>query len=429
MNLPALQRSVSEAAAGPGSPATPASTAPWCLLPRSTRLAARPRRRAGKLAAWLATGIAALVLATPGLVRATDDDDDDGRGQHRRAQGLPHHVVVPSWPKALPNNWIMGQVAGVAVDRHDRIWILQRPKSNTVDELGAEQEPPRSMCCVAAPPVLVFDTRGNLLESWGGPGAGYDWPQTEHGIWVDLQDNVWIGGNAATDRHILKFSTDGRFLLQIGKPSTDPLDSKRTDILGQVASVTVDDAATEVYLADGYGNKRIVVYDADTGAFKRLWGAYGNAPDDTPPGAYDPEQAPATQFRNPVHCVRIANDGHVYVCDRVNNRIQVFNKAGQFVKEFFVRRETRGNGSVWDLTFSKDNAQRHLFVIDGENNVVWTLERDSGVIRDRQFRNGRNAGQFHWVHQAATDSEGNLYTGEVDTSKRVQKFRLREPRR
>ena len=424
MQLPFLPRSVRLA-----STDSPGSLAPDRPSSQPRRSPARLLRRPALALTWLLTGISALLLATPAVVQATDDAGDDGRSQHRRAQGLPHHVVVPSWPKALPNNWIMGQVAGVAVDRHDRIWILQRPKSNTVDELGAEQDPPRSMCCVAAPPVLVFDTRGNLLESWGGPGVGYDWPQTEHGIWVDGQDNVWIGGNAATDRQILKFSADGRFLLQIGKPSSDPLDSMRTDILGQVASLTVDDAASELYLADGYGNKRIIVFNSETGEYKRLWGAYGWAPIDTPPGAYDPDQPPAMQFRNPVHCVRIANDGLVYVCDRVNNRIQVFNKAGQYVKEFFVRRETRGNGSVWDLTFSKDNAQRHLFVIDGENNVVWTLERDTGVIRDQQFRNGRNAGQFHWVHQAATDSEGNLYTGEVDTSKRVQKFRLREPRR
>ena len=417
---------------GPSQPGDDPCGQPHCKLHGAPRSAKRSRRHHGRLAALLATTVAAftLTLTATTPAQATDDDDDaDGRSHHRRSQGLPQYAVVPAWPKALPNNWIMGQVAGVAVDRHDRIWVLQRPASSTVDELGAAQDPPRSMCCIAAPPVMVFDTRGNLLEAWGGPGAGYEWPKTEHGIWVDRQDNVWVGGNAATDRQILKFSADGRFLLQIGHASADPLDSLRTDILGQVASLTVDDAAGEIYLADGYGNKRVIVFDSSSGEFKRLWGAYGRPPVDTPPGAYDPSQAPATQFRNPVHCVRIANDGLVYVCDRVNNRIQVFTKAGEYVKEFFVRRETLGNGSVWDLTFSKDGGQRYLFVIDGENNVVWTLERESGVIRDTQFRNGRNAGQFHWVHQAATDSEGNLYTGEVDTSKRVQKFRLRQSHR
>lgn len=369
----------------------------------------------------------ALAAFAAGPAGATDDDEDHEHRQWRdsqRSRGLPDYKVVPSWPKQLPNNWILGQVAGVAVDRYDQIWVLHRPRSNTVDELGAAQVPPRSECCLPAPPVLVFNRRGEVVNHWGGDGAGYDWPTVEHGIWVDAESNVWIGGNGATDRQILKFNPSGRFLLQIGRPSSDPLDSLRTDIVGQVASLTVDDRAREVYLADGYGNKRVIVYDSHTGAFKRLWGAYGNRPDDTAPGPYDPLAPIATQFRNPVHCVRLSDDGFVYVCDRVNNRVQVFTKAGRFVREFFVRRETLGNGSVWDLTFSKDRRQRYLLVIDGENNVVWTLDRASGAVVDKQFHNGRNAGQFHWVHQAATDSRGNLYTGEVDTSKRLQKFKL-----
>jgi hypothetical protein len=374
-------------------------------------------------------GALALTAAAVALPAAAIDDGEHGRWREsQRSKGLPDYEVVPSWPKQLPNEWIIGQVAGVAVDRYDQIWVLHRPRSNTVDELGAAQDPPRSECCFPAPPVLVFNRQGDLLKHWGGEGNGYNWPLTEHGIWVDQKNNVWIGGNAATDRQVLKFSDEGQFLLQIGRPSADPLDSSRTDILGQVASLTVDDSASEVYLADGYGNKRVAVYDSETGEFKRLWGAYGNPPVDTPPGAYDPTQPPAQQFRNPVHCVRISYDGHVYVCDRVNNRLQVFTKDGKFIKEFFVRRETRGNGAVWDIAFSSDRDQRYLLVIDGENNVVWTLERDSGAIRDKQFHNGRNAGQFHWVHQAAVDSHGNLYTGEVDTSKRLQKFTLRRGR-
>jgi DNA-binding beta-propeller fold protein YncE len=302
--------------------------------------------------------------------------------------------------------------------------VLHRPRSNTADELGAAQEPPRSECCFPAPPVLKFDPEGNVLASWGGDGEGYNWPAVEHGIWSDNAGNIWIGGNAPTDRHILKFTPSGQFLLQIGQPSSDPLDSSRTDILGQVASLTVDDAANEVYLADGYGNKRVAVYDASNGQFKRLWGAYGNPPNDANPGPYDPAAPIAQQFRNPVHCVRLSNDGFVYVCDRVNNRIQVFTKAGEFVKEFFVRPETRGNGSVWDLSFSTDSAQKYIVVIDGENNVIWTLNRNTGEVVDKQASRGRNAGQFHWVHQFDTDSQGNIYTGEVDTSKRLQKFVL-----
>ena len=191
-----------------------------------------------------------------------------------------------------------------------------------------------------------------------------------------------------------------------------------------MAQIHVDDRANEVYLADGYGNHRVAVFDSRTGAFKRMWGAYGNPPTDLPAGPYDPSQPPATQFRNPVHCVQIADDGLVYVCDRVNNRIQVFTKAGHYLREFFVAPQTRGNGAVWDLNFSTDRNQRYLLVIDGENNVVWTLDRSNGAILDKQFHQGRNAGQFHWVHQAAVDSKGTLYTGEVDTAKRVQRFVL-----
>lgn len=405
-------------------------------LTRSAYSKRWPQRRIGPAVALVTLAMVALAMALPVTTQATERGDDGygdnnqpWQSQLRQSRALPDYAVVPSWPKALPNNWIIGQVAGIAVDRHDRIWVLHRPRSNTVDELGAQQDPPRSMCCIAAPSVLVFNKSGDLLDAWGGSGPGYEWPTSEHGIWVDRQDNVWIGGNGAVDRQVLKFTDDGRFLMQIGHASTDPIDSHRTDILGRVASITVDDHAREVYLADGYGNRRVIVFDSETGQFKRLWGAYGNPPDDTPTGPYDPNQAPSAQFRNPVHCVRIANDGLVYVCDRVNDRVQVFTKAGAFVKEFFIRRATLGNGSVWDLTFSADPRQRYLIVVDGENNVVWTLERDSGVIRDQQFQSGRNAGQFHWVHQVASDSQGNLYTGEVDTAKRLQKFQLRRRRR
>ncbi len=377
--------------------------------------------------AQLRRGLAAAGLTTAALLGASlamAHDDDDARRWTKRHHGLPDYKVDADWPKQLPNNWIMGQVGGIAVDRHDNVWVLQRPRSNTVDELGAAQDPPRSECCFAAPPVLMFDREGRVRRAWGGDDPRYNWPTVEHGIWVDDSGNVWIGGNGPTDRQILKFRANGTFVMQIGHPSSDPIDIQRTDILGQVASLQVDDRAREVYLADGYGNKRIAVYDSETGAFKRLWGAYGSVPIDTNPGPYDPAAPIATQFRNPVHCVRLSDDGLVYVCDRVNNRIQVFTKAGQFLREFFVRRETRGNGAVWDITFSKDRGQRFLLVIDGENNVVWTLDRASGTIVDKQFHNGRNAGQFHWVHQGATDSRGNLYTGEVDTAKRVQKFEL-----
>jgi hypothetical protein len=306
-------------------------------------------------------------------------------------QEAPKYRVDPFWPQELPNKWIIGQIGGMAVDGENHIWVLQRPASNTADELGAAQTPPRSECCFAAPPVLEFDQEGRLLRSWGGPGDGFDWPKSEHGIFVDKAGYVWIGGSGATDRHILKFKKDGKFVMQIGHPSADPADSSRRDILGRPAGIEVDSELHEVYVADGYMNRRVIVFDSETGAFKRMWGAYGNAPKDDDAGAYNPTAAPAQQFRNPVHCVHISRDGMVYVCDRSSDRMQVFTKQGKFVKEFGVRPETLGVGSVWQFAFSTDAQQKFLLVADGEDNVIWTLRREDGAVVGRTGRNGRSA--------------------------------------
>jgi DNA-binding beta-propeller fold protein YncE len=330
----------------------------------------------------------------------------------RAGDGLaPRFQVDPYWPKPLPNRWILGQVAGVAVDAQDHVWIVQRPKSLTEDERGATLSPPRSLCCAPAPPVMEFDAEGNLLQAWGGPGAGFDWPANEHGIYVDPQGNVWLAGNGEKDSHILKFTREGRFLLQIGKPGASGGDADTAN-LGRPADVRVDPSSNELFVADGYGNHRVIVFDAGSGAYKRHWGANGRPPGD----------ASVKQFQNPVHCVRIARDGLVYVCDRRNNRIQVFRKDGAFVTEYTLAPDTRGNGSVWDLDFSHDLGQNYLYVADGENNHVWLLRRDGGKLLSKFARNGRYAGQLHWVHNMAVDSRGHVYTTEVDTAKRVQKF-------
>ncbi len=361
--------------------------------------------------------------------------------RHRaRMPDAPEFKVDPDWPKPLPNQWLLGQVAGVAVDRHDTIWIVQRSRTLTADEAGAEQTPPRSECCFGAPAVMRFDVKGNLLMAWGGPAdpnflssrctpaIGCEWPTNEHGIFVDHNDNVWIAGNGGGNHQVLKFSMDGTFLLQIGRAGVTGGSNattggmNNTPLLGQPADVEVDPTNNEAYIADGYQNKRVLVVDGDTGQYKRHWGAYGNIPSDVDPGPYIAGQAPAPQFRNPVHCVRITEDGLVYVCDRLNNRIQVFRKNGTFVKEFFLDRATLGNGSAWDVDVSPDRRQRWLYNPDGENNKVWILERESGVIADTFGRNGRYAGQFHWIHNLAVDSRGNIYTAEVDTGKRAQKF-------
>jgi hypothetical protein len=340
------------------------------------------------------------------------------------AQAPPSYHVDASWPKQLPNNWIMGQVGGMAVDRQDHIWVLQRPGSNTKDDLGAAQTPPASECCVSAPPVLVFDSEGNLLKSWGGPGQGYDWPSSEHSIFVDPAGNVWITGNGAKDRQAIKLTSDGKFILEIGHPSAAPMNNSDTTILGRPAGIDLDEKAHEIYFADGYLNRRVIVFDSETGAFKRMWGAYGKAPSDADLVPYAPGDAPSQLFRNPVHAVHISQDGFVYVCDRINDRIQIFTKDGKFVKEFILRPETLGNGSAYDFAFSRDAAQRYLLVADGENNVIWTLLRSDGSVQGTTGHAGRNAGQFHHVHAIVSDLKGNLYTGEVETGRRVQKFTL-----
>jgi DNA-binding beta-propeller fold protein YncE len=339
------------------------------------------------------------------------------------AADAPTYQVDAAWPKALPNNWIMGQAAGVAVDADDHVWVIQRPRTLTDDERAASFNPPRTKCCVPAPPVLEFDQAGNVLRSWGGPGQGYDWPENEHGIYIDGKGFVWIAGNGLNDGQVLKFTRDGRFVMQIGRagPQTNSADTSR---LGRPANMAVDLAANEVYVADGYQNHRVIVFDSETGAFKRMWGAYGRPPTDAKLPAFNPDAAPSEQFGNPVHCVKLARDGLVYVCDRVNNRIQVFRHDGSFVREFFVEQRTLADGSVWDLDLFPDENETFLANADGSNNEVRILDRASGAVLGSFGRNGRNAGEFHWVHNLAIDSHGNIFTTEVDTGKRAQRFLL-----
>ena len=354
----------------------------------------------------------------------------------------PQFRVDPFWPKPLPNNWLVGEIAGIAVDSEDRILVLQRPGTLGVLELGAAQSPPTSICCMPAPPILEFDAEGNLLQSWGGPASGYDWPGIEHGLSVDYQGNVWVAGEGSrdpetglghslhgdaepmcVDHQVLKFSRDGTFLLQIGQAGRTG-GSNNTEFLGHPADMEVDPETNEVYVTDGYLNRRVIVFDADTGEYKRHWGAYGNKPDDTDLGPYDPSAPPSQQFHPVVHSVRISNDGLVYVADRVNDRIQVFQKDGTFVKEVIIAKDTIDRGSAWDVDFSPDEKQTFLYNADGVNQRVWILRREDLEILGSFGRRGRSAGQFHWVHKIAVDSHGNIYTGEVNTGRRLQKFVL-----
>jgi DNA-binding beta-propeller fold protein YncE len=370
----------------------------------------------------------------------------------------PRFEVDPLWPKPLPNKWILGQTIGVSVDAQDHVWIIHRAGSLEPGEVHATTTPPTAQCCAPAPPVLEFDAAGNLIGHWGGPGAGYDWPDSNHGITVDYAGNVWIGGNGRgappaargratpaaaqapvagqnrqqdesqtggtqsfNDNMVLKFTAGGTFLMQIGKPLSSK-GSNDVDNLRLPAKTFLDKEANELYVADGYGNHRVIVFDAGTGKYKRHWGAYGKKPDDVDLGRYDPKAPPAQQFRNPVHCADLSVDRLLYVCDRVNDRLQVFKPDGTFVKEGFFNKETLGSGSAWDIAFSRDPQQKYLYLADGEDDKVLVILRDTLEVLTSFGEGGRQPGEFYGVHSIATDSKGNIYTTETYRGQRVQKF-------
>ncbi len=370
-------------------------------------------RRPRTAALALVAGIALLTFGADVLESAAES---------RTRADAPIFEVDPFWPQPLPNHWILGSVVGVGVDSRDHVFIIHRAASlNARTEAGAAQDPPTSECCLAAPPVLEFDPEGNLVNAWGGPGDGYTWPSSNHGITVDPNDNIWIGGNGGGDSHILKFSRDGEFLMQIGIPGQQ-VNSNSREHFGRVAKIAFDATGDEAYLADGYGNRRVAVIDANTGEFLRYWGAYGNEPSDESTGPYDPSAPLSQQFRTPVHCADPSNDGLLYVCDRANDRLQVFEKDGTFVTEKIIAPMTRGDGSVWDVAFSRDPEQTYMYVADGKNMKVYVMDRRSLEILTTFGDGGRQPGLFFAVHSIATDSEGNIYTTETYEGKRVQKF-------
>lgn len=346
-----------------------------------------------------------------------------GAADRQQTVQAPRFEVDPMWPKPMPNHWLLGSVIGVGIDSRDHVFIIHRGDStlNQRTEVGMKANPPIAECCQSAPPIVEFDPEGNLVKAWGGPGEGFTWPASNHGITIDDKDNVWIGGNGNGDSHILKFTHDGKLLQQIGKPGQAPNSNDSTHF-GRVAKISFDTKAQEAYIADGYGNKRVAVLDMKTGAAKRFWGAYGERPDDARLAPYDPSAPLIRQFRNPVHCAEPTNDGLVYVCDRPNDRIQVFRTNGTFVKEVRVAPATRGDGSVWDIAFSKDAAQKYLYLADGKNERVYVMDRQSLEILTSFGDGGRQPGQFFAVHSIATDSKGNIYTTETYEGKRLQKF-------
>jgi hypothetical protein len=370
--------------------------------------------------------------------------EKEGRLEAAAVQA-PRFEVDPMWPKPLPNHWVIGATIGVAVDANDHVWILHRQGSLEAKEQYATMKPKAAQCCAAAPPVLEFNAAGDLVGHWGGPGQGFDWPASNHGIDVDHKGNVWIGGNGrgrqpaaaalpadestmgagrVHDSFLLKFTKSGKFLMQIGKPnegtgSNDPLNLKLP------AKSLVDPKTNELYVADGYGNRRVIVFDADTGKYKRHWGAYGSKPDDTQLPAYDPNAPLAKQFRTPVHGIILSKDGILYVCDRTNNRIQSFKTDGTFLKETVIEKETLGDGATFDVALSRDPQEKYLYVCDGSNMKVHVLLRDTLEILTAFGDGGRQPGQFYAVHSIATDSKGNIFTTETYRGQRVQKFLYR----
>jgi hypothetical protein len=352
------------------------------------------------------------------------------QGPASPAGRVPVFEVDPTWPK-LPNNWVLGTVSSIAVDSHDNVWIFHRPKSVP----AAQKEH-------AAPAVVELDTNGKFVRAWGGPGDGFDWPDTEHGIFVDGKDNVWLTGSGVTakpepreDDMVLKFSTAGKFLKEIGG-RTKSKGNYDTENLNRPADVFLYAKTNELFVGDGYGNRRVIVFDADSGKFKRMWGAFGNPPDNGPSGpsgAPTPElvaklpvgtpERGSPQFGYRVHGLKISNDGLVYVCDRVIKRIQVFTVDGKYVAQAFINRDAPSfDGTASGLAFSGDPAQEFLYVADYGNSHIVVLNRKTLQVLYQFGMRTSKPGDLQSPHNMASDSKGNLYTAEVVPGNRAQKY-------
>jgi hypothetical protein len=367
-----------------------------------------------------ATFVALLV----GLALAQSAVQRVAAAQAQGAVMAPRFEVDPTFPKPLPNGWYQGQTIGLWVDAQDHVWIVHRPDVLDASEGASSQTPPTGECCNIAPPILEFDQAGNVLRHWGGKdGPGYQWPDSNHGLNVDNRGNLWIGGNGAMDGHVLKFTQDGKFVMQVGKKGVTR-NSLAEDHFFQVAKTFFHAPSNEVFVADGYGNRRVAVIDAESGKMKRFWGAYGKPPDDKAAlaqGPYDPT-ATYQHFRGPVHCADVSNDGLVYVCDRTSNRLQIFKTDGTFVKEVYMARDSRADGAVWDTAFSRDAQQRFLYVADGRNQKMRIFDRQSMEELTNFGKGGHYPGEWYSLHNIATDSKGNLYTVETYQGRRLQRF-------
>lgn len=381
-------------------------------------------------------GVTALVLVLIAVAQSGGVRTVAAQGKSKALE-MPVFEFDPGWPKPLPKNWITGNIGAMAVDAKDHIWLAQRPGSTTnlSERYGLEGN---GECCFPAPPVMEFDTAGNLVQAWGpihdeqgkllgpqvwGPHPEVEWPVSEHGIFVDDKDTVWVDSQNAPSQ-VMRFTRNGTFLMRIGK--TESKSSNDTENFAGPTGLWVDAKTNEVFVADGYRNRRVIVFDADTGKYKRHWGAYGKRPPDGPQGG-NPIEGPfnpsvRSQHFATVHCLMMSRDGLLYVCDRVNNRVQVFRPDGTFVNEAVIA-TSKGFGAVHAIGFSPDAAQRFMYIADGANKKVWILQRSDLKTLGAFGHGGRGGGELLVAHALAVDSKGNIYVGETINNNRVQKFK------
>jgi DNA-binding beta-propeller fold protein YncE len=345
------------------------------------------------------------------------------------------------WPPKLPNGWVVGITSFVAVDRHDHVWILHRSRQ-VLPEVKDR----------AAPPVLEFDENMRFVQAWGGPGQGFEWPDTEHGLTVDDKDNVWITGmsplepaysnpSKRTDDMILKFTNKGKFIRQFGGRDRHPFLLGGNDDKTSVHLATdtaVHPKTNELFVSDGYANRRVIVLDADTLAFKRMWGAFGVQP---PPalgrapngGGWPGSQSGLLQYHDPqgphvfnsVHGIKVSNDGLVYVADRNYRRIQVFTLEGKYLSQGFVNPNEPSYYTVCAMAFSPDPQQQFIYVGDYGNGHIHIVDRKTLKVVRSFGKEGGNPGDFRGIHALAVDSTGNLWVAETQprpTGSRVQRL-------
>lgn len=350
---------------------------------------------------------------------------------------FPRFKVDAAWPR-LPADLLLGQVSGVAVDKDDDVWVVHRPHSLTPTDTGLAQTPPIAVCCKPAPTVVRFANDGRYLAGWGGAESAptidgvNQWPKSVHGIFVDEAKTVWFGGNGDGDHAVLNYTADGKFIRSFGKRDRTNGNQDQA-LLGNPADVYAGNG--QVLVADGYTNKRVIRFAAKDGSFGGFWGAYAEPPSgESRSGHFDQSQASSTadggadpasrRFGDIVHCVVPTGDGHVYVCDRRNNRAQLFRQAADgklsFVRDVVIAPRTGGTRTVTDIALSPDG--KYLYVADMMNSRIWILLRATHEPIAAIGRIGRYAGEFTWLHSMAVDSKGNLYVTEVNTGRRVQKL-------